>query len=59
LELSLGGISPQKPPVATGLEPHFSGSDSAPASGFKTPAPTRKKFETSTPTPVYTPKTSK
>jgi len=45
--------------VATGLEPHFSGSDSAPASGFKTPAPTRKKFETSTPTPVYTPKTSK
>jgi len=42
-------------------ESHFSDSDSTPASGFKTPAltPTPKNFLTSTPTPVYTPKTSK
>ena len=34
-------------------------SDSAPAPRFKTPAPTPKIFETSTPTPVNTPKNSK
>jgi len=38
-------------------ESHFS--DSAPASGFKTPAPTLKKLQTATPTPFFTPKTSK
>jgi len=40
-------------------ESHFSESDSTPAPRFKTPAPTSKNFEPSTPTPVKTPKTSK
>ena len=40
-------------------ESHFSDSDSAPALHFKTPDPTPKNFETSTPTPVNTPKNSK
>jgi len=40
-------------------EPLFSDSDSPPAFDFKTPALTLKNFETSTPTPVNTPKTSK
>ena len=41
-------------------ESHFSDSDSAPAPHFKTPvpAPTLKNFETSTPIPNNTPKTS-
>jgi len=40
-------------------ESHFSDSDSALAPRFKTPAPAPKSFETSTPTLVNTPKTSK
>jgi len=45
------------------VKSHFSDSDSAPAPRFKTPAtataPTLKIFETSTPTPANTLKTSK
>jgi len=46
-------------PYQRWAESHFSDSDSAPAQCFKTLAPTPKSFETSTPTPVCTLKTSK
>jgi len=56
-----GLVAPRLSLYQRWAESPFPHSDSTPAPGFKTPAPapTPQNFETSTPTPVHTPKTSK